>query len=355
MIRHELGMVIGTVLVLVYVMMGGMLAVAWTDFIQMIVLVLGLSYIAWYSADLVGGAPKVIEYAQQQDWFRIFPEPNLLEWLLFISAAITMMLGSIPQQDVFQRVMSARDEKSAKYGAVIGGLCYLVFAFVPMFVVVAALIKMPEHSQELLKSDPQKVLPRMILDHMPFFAQILFFGALVSAIKSCSSATLLAPSTSFVENILRHINPNLRDKQLLLAMRITILVFSSLVLTYAILTRGTPIYDLVSNAYQITLAGAFVPLTAGLYWRRATTQGAICSIAFGIGSWFLVSFANRLQLPVIADIDPKLAPLVALVCAIIGMISGSYAPQWIRNRCHILMDHLGLSPVDSHTGHDEYR
>jgi Na+/proline symporter len=349
-ISHEVGMVIGTVLVLVYVMMGGMLAVAWTDFIQMIVLVLGLSYIAWYSADLVGGAPKVIQYAQDRDWFRILPEPNLLDWLLFLAAAITMMLGSIPQQDVFQRVMSAKDEKSAKYGAVIGGLCYLVFAFVPMFVVVAALIKMPEHSQELLK-EPQKVLPRMILDHMPFFAQILFFGALVSAIKSCSSATLLAPSTSFVENILRHINPNLRDKQLLLAMRITILVFTSLVLTYAILTKGTPIYDLVSSAYQITLAGAFVPLTAGLYWKRATTQGAICSIAFGIGAWFLVAFAEVLQIPGMADVNPKLAPLVALVFAITGMISGSYAPQFIRNRCHILMEHLGLSPVYSHSDH----
>jgi Na+/proline symporter len=210
---------------------------------------------------------------------------------------------------------------------------------------------MPEHSQELLKSDPQKVLPRMILDHMPFFAQILFFGALVSAIKSCSSATLLAPSTSFVENILRHINPNLRDKQLLLAMRITILVFTSLVLTYAILTKGTPIYDLVSNAYQITLAGAFVPLTAGLYWKRATTQGAICSIAFGIGAWFLVAFAEVLQIPGMADINPKLSPLVALVFAITGMISGSYAPQFIRNRCHILMEHLGLSPVYSHSDH----
>lgn len=355
-INHETGMVVGTVLVLIYVMMGGMLAVAWTDFIQMIVLVLGLSYIAWYSADLVGGAPKVIEYAQQRDWFRIFPEPNLLEWLLFIAAAITMMLGSIPQQDVFQRVMSAKDERSAKYGAVIGGLCYLVFAFVPMFVVVAALIKMPEHSQELLKSDPQKVLPKMILDHMPFFAQILFFGALVSAIKSCSSATLLAPSTSFVENILRHIKPNLRDKQLLLAMRITILVFTSLVLTYAILTKGTPIYDLVSNAYQITLAGAFVPLTAGLYWKRATTQGAILSIAFGIGAWFLVAFGDSLKIPGFADVNPKLAPLAALLFAITGMISGSLAPQWIKNRCHILMDHIGLSPIyHSHSEHSEFK
>ncbi|MEY2612535.1 MAG: Sodium/glucose cotransporter, partial [Planctomycetota bacterium] len=149
-INHATGMIIGTVLVLVYVMMGGMLAVAWTDFIQMIVLVIGLSYIAWYASGLVGGADKVFAYASEKDWFKILPPPSFKDWAFFIAAAITMMLGSIPQQDVFQRVMSAKDERSAKLGAVIGGLCYLAFAFVPMFIVVAALIQMPEHSKELL-------------------------------------------------------------------------------------------------------------------------------------------------------------------------------------------------------------
>jgi len=346
-IDHPTGMIIGTVLVLIYVMMGGMLAVAWTDFIQMIVLVLGLSYIAWYSAELVGGASTVFDYASKRDWFKIMPPPTFKDWAFFLAAAITMMLGSIPQQDVFQRVMSAKDERSAKYGAVIGGLCYLVFAFVPMFIVVAALIKMPEHSKELLANDPQKVLPTMILDHMPFFAQILFFGALVSAIKSCSSATLLAPSTSFVENILRHIKPNMRDKELLLAMRITILIFTCLVLTYAIFTLGTPIYDLVSNAYQITLAGAFVPLAAGLYWKRATTQGAVFSIFAGVSTWALVTFSDSLPFPGVAGLHETYPPqLVALSFAILGMIFGSYAPQWIANRCHILMDHIGLRPVE---------
>lgn len=347
-ITHETGMVVGTLLVLVYVMMGGMLAVAWTDFIQMIVLVLGLSYIAWYSAGLVGGASKVFEYAGQRDWFNILPPPTFKDWSFFVAAAITMMLGSIPQQDVFQRVMSAKDDRSAKYGAIIGGLCYLAFAFVPMFIVVAALIQMPEHSEELLDSDPQRVLPKMILEHMPFFAQILFFGALVSAIKSCSSATLLAPSTSFVENILRHIRPDLRDKQLLLAMRITILIFTGLVLTYAILTKGTSIYELVSNAYQITLAGAFVPLTAGLYWKRATTQGAIFSIFLGVTSWALVTFSDNVPLPGFAGLSEEIPPqLVALTFAIIGMVFGSLAPQWIKNRCHILMEHIGLWPTDA--------
>lgn len=338
-IGHEYGMVIGTALVLVYVMMGGMLAVAWTDFIQMIVLVIGLSYIAWTSAEMVGGSDKVFNLARERDWFHILPPPTFKDWAFFIAAAITMMFGSIPQQDVFQRVMSARDVRSARLGAVIGGLCYLAFAFVPMFIVAAAILKMPEHAQELLNSDPQRVLPRMILDHMPFLAQVLFFGALVSAIKSCSSATLLAPSTSFVENILRHMVPGLRDKQLLFSMRTTIFVFTCLVLTYAILTRGTPIYDLVSNAYQITLVGAFVPLTAGLYWRSATTQGAVGSILLGVLSWSVVAFSDSFGLPPLEETLPP--QLVGLAGAIIGMIVGSLCPQWLGNRCHLNLDEIG--------------
>ena len=95
-------------------------------------------------------------------------------------------------------------------------------------------------------------------------AALALFGALLSAIKSTSSATLLAPSTSFVENILRNIYPHLTDKQVLLALRISVLVFTGSVLTYAVAMEGTSIYELVSGAYQVPLVGAFVPLVFGL-------------------------------------------------------------------------------------------
>lgn len=334
-ISVPVGMVIGTVLVLIYVMMGGMLAVAYTDFVQMIVMVIGLSYIAWTSAELVGGTEKVFALAQEKEWFRILPESNGTAWAFFIASAVTMMFGSIPQQDIFQRVMSAKNENAAKYGATIGGLCYLVFAFIPMFIVASALIAMPEHSQELLEDDPQKVLPKMILQHMPIVAQVLFFGALVSAIKSTSSATLLAPSTSFVENILKHIVPGLSDRQLLLAMRWTILIFTAGVLTYAIYCHGTPIYDLVSSAYQVTLVGSFIPLTFGVYWRRATTQGALLSIFLGITAWLLVLLAPNISpyISAFEGLDEAYpAQLTGLAGALIGMLAGSLGPQWISNR-----------------------
>src|SRR6476659_10507013 len=139
----------------------------------------------------------------------------------------------------------------------------------------------------MAQNDYQRLLPLFVLEKMPLLMQILFFGALLSAIKSTSSATLLAPSTSFVENILKNLRPRMSDRQQLLAMRLTIVVFTAIVLAYAIAMKGTSIYELVSAAYQVTLVAAFVPLVLGLYWKRATTQGAIASIAAGVVTWVL--------------------------------------------------------------------
>jgi solute:Na+ symporter, SSS family len=320
------GMVLGTAIVLLYTVFGGMFSVAWTDFMQMIIIVLGLLAIAFMAGGMAGGAGKVVEMASQKDLFRFLPESNFHDMAFFFAAGITMMLGSIPQQDVFQRVMSAKDEKTARRGPVIGGLCYLVFAFVPMFIVASATLIMPEESKALLADDPQKLLPTLIMGHMPLIAQVFFFGALISAIMSTASATLLAPSTTFVENILRHMMPNMGDKQMLRALRLTLVVFTALVLAYAIAMQGTSIYELVSGAYQVPLVGAFVPLVCGLYWKRATTQGAVMAIVFGVVTWVLF-FP---QLTTWGEAFP--GQLAGLLAGFAGMVLGSLLPQTVKNR-----------------------
>ena len=317
------GMVIGTLVVLVYTLYGGMWSVALTDFVQMIVITIGLLAIAWYAGNMAGGADKVIDYAAREGKFQFWPTGGAKEWLFFIGAGITMMLGSIPQQDVFQRVMSSRDVKTAQRGPVIGGTLYILFAFVPMFIVVAALMVMPEAAQ-LIADDPQKVLPRLVMDHMPIVLQVAFFGALLSAIMSTASATLLAPATTFVENILRNLRPGMSDAETLKAMRISVLVFTFCVLAYAITMEGSSIYELVAGAYQVPLVGAFVPLAFGVYWRRATTQGALLAVVMGIGVWVLFVAS-----PMLNQAFPQ--QLAGVLAAIAGMVFGSLAPQWLPN------------------------
>jgi SSS family transporter len=323
-ISVPLGMAIGVVSILAYTLFGGMWSVAVTDFMQMIILVVGLATIAVFAGQQAGGADKVLALAVSQDLFKFWPEPNFKDMIFFFAAAITMMLGSIPQQDVFQRVMSANSIHAATRGPVLGGIFYIIFAFVPMFLVVSAMIIMPEKAMTLMQEDPQKVLPTLVMEHMPFAMQVLFFGALLSAIKSCASATLLAPSVTFTENIWRQFYPHSSDQQELKAMRLTVLVFSGLVLTYAIVMQGSSIYEMVSGAYQVTLVGAFIPLVFGLYWPRATTQGAIFSIALGFGTWLALSLT-----PAGAEFPAQLAGVLASWA---GMLIGSTLPQGIRNQ-----------------------
>ncbi|HMS26660.1 MAG TPA: sodium:solute symporter family protein [Burkholderiaceae bacterium] len=324
-ISTSAGMVLGTAIVLVYTLYGGMWSVAMTDFIQMIVIALGLLAIAWFASDLAGGAGKVMALAEEKGSLQLFPTGGIGDWIPFIAAAVTMMLGSIPQQDVFARVMSSKDAKTAVRGPVIGGILYFLFALVPMFVVMAAVLIMPETTNALLKDDPQKVLPTLVMEKMPLMLQITFFGALLSAIMSTASATLLAPSTTFVENILRNIKPGMSDAATLKAMRWSVLVFTGLVLTYALSMQGTSIYDLVSGAYQITLVGAFVPLVFGLYWKRATTQGAVLSIILGVGTWLAF-----LSMSTLSAVFP--GQLAGLLAALLGMFVGSLLPQAIADK-----------------------
>jgi len=311
------GMIIGTAVVLTYTVFGGMWSVALNDFVQMLLIIAGLALIAWFAADLAGGAGRVVAYAAERDMFRFFPEMSLHAWLFWISAGITIMIGSIPQQDVFQRLMSAKNVETAVRGPIIGGLSYLAFSFVPMFIAVAAFLIMPQMAVDLHKDDAQRILPTLVIEHMPIWLQVLFFGALLSAIMSTASATLLAPSTTFVENILKNFTP-LSDRKELKAMRVTLVVFSLCVLAYSIIQDGTPIYELVAMAYQFPVVGAFWPLVCGLYWRRATTHGAVASIVLGMAAWALLSFTP------LGQVFP--AVLGGFILAGIGMVAGSLLP-----------------------------
>ncbi len=335
-ISMPLGMGIGVVSILAYTLFGGMWSVAITDFIQMIILVCGLATLAVFAGNQAGGAQQVLALAESKNMFHFLPEGNLHDVMFFVASGLTIMLGSIPQQDVFQRVMSANSVKSATQGPIIGGICYMLFAFVPMFLVVSAMIIMPDEALHLINDDPQRVLPTLVMQKMPFVMQVIFFGALLSAIKSTASATLLAPSVTFTENIWRQFRPDMDDKSELRAMRITVLVFSVVVLIYAIVMQGTSIYEMVSGAYQVPLVGAFVPLAFGLYWSKATTQGAVLSIVLGLLSW-LVFLATPL-----GEVLP--AQGVGLLVAALSMVVGSLSPQFIKNVQSPHRYHPGMEP-----------
>ena len=333
-VSRELGMVIGASIVLTYTMFGGMWSVALLDIVQMTVIMAGMLFIAYLVSEQTGGVAAVVAHAEAAGKLDFWPRGDYTQWVPFIGAWLTMMLGSIPQQDVFQRITSAKNEKTAVRGSVLGGSLYFVFAFVPMFLAYSATLIDPQVFGSLLAEDSQLILPTLILQHTPVFAQVIFFGALLAAIMSCSSATLLAPSVTFTENILKHfLVKNMTDRQLLRAMRIVLVCFGMLVLGVA-LNAEVSIFKMVENAYKITLVAAFTPLAFGLYWKRANNQGAMLAIVLGLSSWIFLEVFE------IGGIWPP--QLVGLLMSMFGMVTGSLLPNIIGKPLPQELEHAYL-------------
>jgi Na+/proline symporter len=318
-ISQSLGMIAGALIVLTYTTFGGMFSVAVLDFVQITVIMGGLLYIGSIVSGLAGGVETVIAHAAGAGKLDFFPPASLNAWIPFLGAWVTMMFGSIPQQDVFQRITSAKDEATAVRGSLLGGTLYFAFCFIPMFLAYAATLVDPARFLALLETDSQLVLPMLILEHTPIAAQIVFFGAVLSAVMSCSSATLLAPSVALSENVFKPMVVRLNDAELLRMMRAVLVIFAAVVLAIALWSDAS-IYKLVVSTYKVTLVVAFIPLLAGLYWSKATPQGAIVAIASGLVSW--------LGFELISPADAVWPPqLVGLLTAASGMVVGSLAPQ----------------------------
>jgi solute:Na+ symporter, SSS family len=285
-----------------------------TTFVQMIVIVIGLLLVTSNAADQAGGVASVIARAADEGKFAFLPTLDMVDMLGWIAALFTMALGSIPQQDVFQRVNSSRNEQVAVWATALGGVAYFFFAAVPLFLAYSANLIDPGMVERLKEQDTQLILPSLIVGYMPFWLQVVFFGALLSVIMSTASGTLLAPAVTFSENVLRPFLPGQTDRGFLWTTRLTVAGFATIVTAYAIATDAT-IHTMVENAYRITLAGAFVPLAAGLFWKRATNRGAAWSIVLGLGTWILLE---------ILGIDEPAEPqLIGLMASAIGMVVGS--------------------------------
>lgn len=329
MISQNAGIYLGAAIVLIYTIFGGMWSVALTDLIQMATIAIGLVVITWVITGQVdGGAPAVIHHAAESGKLNMLPDTSLVGWLGFFSALITLGFGSIPQQDVFQRAMSANSEKNAKRGAVIGGVLYLVIAMMPIYLAYTAFMIEPATVQSMLSEngDPQLVLPTLVMNHTPFFVQIIFFGAVLSAIMSTASATLLAPSSMISENILSRFFIGRNEQYKLRFIRSSVVLFACFVLLYAVQSEQS-IFQMVEDAYKVVLVGAFVPLAFGLYWQRASQNGARLAMLSGIMSWLIFEYLDKssnwaaLGFPEVAGVCPP--QLAGLLVAVVGMIVGS--------------------------------
>lgn len=301
------GVIISAFVVTFYTYIGGMWAISVTDFIQSIIIVVGLLVLAIILGNKAGGFSSVMTEVHPGT-FRFLPNWNVKEIMLYVAAWSVLGLGSIPSQDVFQRVMSSGSAKIAVRSCFIAAGLYLSIAMLPLFISLCVKHLYPA----LAGGDTQLVLPNMVLAHTPLFVQILFFGSLLSAIMSTTSSAILAPAAIFSENLIRPLTKGkIKDEKLLMITRMCVLGFAAVATIMACLRSN--IYELVGESSVLSLVSLLAPLVLGIYWKNANANGALLSMV--LGTLTLAIFARF-------NFDwPALLPATAV--SFLAMIFGS--------------------------------
>ncbi|AQG81760.1 sodium:solute symporter family protein [Spirosoma montaniterrae] len=279
-VPREYCILFSAVVVMVYTLLGGMWSISITDFFHNLIIVLALVVLGVGLWQDVGGW-ETIQQRTRPGFFRFLPETTPKAWVEYFAAWFTIGLGSIPQQDIFQRVMAAKTEDTSVRASFLASGLYLTIAMLPLFIALIATMLHPD-----LPKDKQMIIPNMVMQHGSLPLQILFFGAVSSAILSVSSGAILAPATVFGENIVKFFRPDIDDPTLLRTIRWAIVVITA-ICVWMSTTRDTNIFDLVGESSAFSLVSLFVPLTAGIYWKRANLTGCLWSMAVGLSVWLL--------------------------------------------------------------------
>jgi len=298
------GILISAGIVVFYTFLGGMWAISITDFIQTLMIVIGLICVTVMVTQDAGGVQFILDQAPEGS-FQFFPDAGFTSWVNYFGAWIILGLGSIPSQDIYQRVMSSKSEKVAVKSTYLAGGFYVTFGLLPLFIALAAQVMYPE----LYLENKQMLLPAMVLAHSGLPVQIIFFGALISAIMSTASSGLLAPSALISENLIKPLfKGKLSDKNLLWVLRINVILVA-LVSVY-MASKDSNIYELVAGASILLLVSLFAPLTAGLYWEKASRIGALSSMVFGMLVYLICS---NLNLEISAHVFGLLGSISAMI------------------------------------------
>ncbi len=301
------GIVLGASVVLIYTYIGGMWAVSITDLIQTVLIVVGLLFVLGQLWGETGGLGPVLAATPEGFW-DFLPESGFYNWIDYIGMWLVFGIGAIPAQEIYQRVLSARSGKTGANGAFLSAGMLFTIGAIPLVIALCINHVYPELA---LDKEGQNMIPNMVFQYMGLPIQIMFFGALTSAILSTSSGAILAPATVIGENLIKPYVKDLTDKQLLYFTRLCVVFVAVISATMAFF--NTSIHSLVVDSVTLYLVCLLVPFTFGLYWKKASIKGAWAAIILGAAVWIIC-----------ASMGTRIEPwMFGLLASLAGMLIGS--------------------------------
>lgn len=281
-IPMEVGILGGAVIVIGYTTVGGMWAVALTDFVQVVILAIGLFMLLTVVLIDVGGwsaiAPQLPEHS-----FRMIPLEHTTErWLNYLRLWFIFGLADLSAQTLMQRVFAARNEQVAQNSFYLAGAGYLLLGLIPVTLGIIASVTMPG------LADPETVIPRMAVEHLHPVAIAIFVGAMLAAIMSSADSALLATASIISVNIAPLFKADIRPDKKLLITRIAIPACGIIAVYVAL--KVQVVLELMFDANSFMMASVTIPFIAGVWWKKANRTGALTAMAVGFIAWVLIEW-----------------------------------------------------------------
>ena len=320
------------IMVLIYTVLGGMVSVVLNDFLQFIVLSIGMLIGSYFAISKIGWsnlfkAPDVVD---QASWFNPVAEGSGFGSIYVIfMVVLTFSAGALWQSGTL-RALSAKSPKVAKQLFAWGSLSYLARRVIPMlwgicaFVFVSQTPKLLSAFQGPDALNSEFGMPIFIAKVLPSGFLGLIAAGMFAAFMSTHDSYLLSWSSVITQDIIAPFKKGgLSDKSRLLITRISIVSIGMFLLIWGLWFEApVSLWNYMALTGTVYLAGAFTVVTAGLYWKKASKTGAMIALfagllAFlGIGPW-----TRGENVPFYAS--DKFIGLMTFVIAILGMIIGS--------------------------------
>ncbi len=276
-----LGILGGTLIIVIYTVLGGLKAVATTDVVQMAFIVIGMLILLFVVVDDSGGWQSLPEKMPSHA-FQFAPEGKSFgDFFAYFQVWFSSGLVAIGVVSVVQRAMAARNEQVAQNAFYLAGIGYLLFGLVPVTLGYIAATTMPGIE------DPNAVVPILAVEHLHPILVAVFVGAVISAIMSTSDSILLGCGTIISVNLLPRIVKDPTPKLQLTVARVSVPVMAMIAL-YTAFNTGSVI-SAIAIAVSIGFAGLTGPYVLCIWWPKLNSTGGFSGIAAGFATFFAVT------------------------------------------------------------------
>ncbi len=323
-VSESTGTIIAATFVILFTVLGGMVAIAYTDLPNGIVIVLACLLAVFpvmSSAGWLEGARAALGSREHEYFTLVNQNFGIHPWLKAIGYFLSTMFLLLGVQSMYQKFYSAKSAKDAKKAVFWWTIGTIVVESLVVVIAVFAYTKLQDKINLAIPKEGGKVVLMAAKELVPTPIGVLLLGAACAVVLSTGMNYLLSPSTTIMRDIYqRFMKKEAGEKNLVALQKVLVIIIG--VIAFLLATQLTSVLQMSLFAYTIYGVAITPALIAALAWKRATKAGGLASIVSGtVVCLFFLVLSRVLPPEQVPDGDPWGIPLIypALVASLAAL------------------------------------